>query len=291
MKTPRQRHEPQPRCTQRPWKHKAARRRPGDAEIRQAGRLAADARGPSGRERGGPSSRAAGRAPPGGRCEGSRGREPGAAGRGSPELPNGRTRRCSADAGPRRGPEVRTGGQSPGERRRLGRLLGGGDQLWAAARRGGGAGGGRRRRALPRPRLRVSALGRGRVVGFGLSGSRGAGEAARDPAAAAAAAVGVRLGHARCRGLSPSTRRKHEGQRGLQGPATHGETPSASSSSSSSTPPCPTPPRTQTLRRPLDWTVCPHEEDTQHPGWDCPEQLSPSHGCHEGRHRGHPAKA
>lgn len=68
--------------------------------------------------------------------------------------------------------------------------------------KGGGAGGGRRRRVLPLPRLPVSALGRGRFVGFGLSGSRSASETAGDPAAAAA--VGVRLGHARCRCLSPS---------------------------------------------------------------------------------------
>ncbi|XP_023986002.2 dynein axonemal intermediate chain 2 [Physeter macrocephalus] len=81
----------------------------------------------------------------------------------------------------------------------------------------GGAGAreaGRAVGALPRPRLPVGALGRGRVVGFGLSGSSSAGEAAREPAA-----VGLRLGHDRCRGPSPSTRRQHEGQRGLQGPA------------------------------------------------------------------------
>ncbi|XP_055280315.1 collagen alpha-1(I) chain-like [Moschus berezovskii] len=44
-------------------------------------------------------------------------------------------------------------------------------------------------------------------------------------AARASAAVGVRLGHARHLGLSPSARRRHEGQRGLQGPATLGGSP------------------------------------------------------------------
>lgn len=53
--------------------------------------------------------------------------------------------------------------------------------------------------ALPLPRLPVRALCLRRVVGFGLSGSRSLGEAAGYPEA-----VGVWLGHARCRGLSPS---------------------------------------------------------------------------------------
>ena len=208
---------------------------------RRADRPAEDARGPSGRQRVCLSSHAAGRAPPGGPRKRSPGREPRAAGRRRRELPNGRTQgraegRRVARADARR--ESGAGqGASPAEAATPRQQRGG-----AGAREAGGAVG-----ALPRPRLPVSALGRGRVVGFGLSGSSGAGEAAREPAA-----VGLRLGHDRCSGLSPSTRRKHEGQRRLQGPAAHGETPSTSPSSTPSLVP-----RSHTRGRPPDRTACP----------------------------------
>lgn len=191
MKTPRQRHKPQPRCPQRPWKHEAAHCRPGDAESRTDGR--------AGRRTGQPMRVA--------RAGRKKARSTGAHG---------------ADAEPGRGPGGRPGRSQvrpPGRRRP------------PPVRSARGAG---RLPGPPQaPPAPVRALGRARLVGFGLSGS---GRAAPE-------AVGVRLSHDRDLGLSPSAHRRHEGQRGLQGPATHGETRSASSSSSTPS----LTPRTQTL--------------------------------------------
>lgn len=171
------------RCALCPWKHQEAQTAAG----RQAGRQQVRAR-------------------PGAPC-----REVGGGAGGRPGAPK-RTQ------GPR-GREGRAG--SGREQRRLGASPA--EAAHCRLQRGGrGRRGGRRRRGPPLAPPPVGALGRGRVVGFGLSGSGGA--------AGLPGTRGGRLGHARCRRLSPSTRRKHEGQRGLQGPAAHGETPTTSSS-------------------------------------------------------------
>lgn len=139
------------------------------------------------------------RAPPAGQWGRGPGREL-VAGRG--EAPNRRggggarrTRGCAEGGSAHRRALARraTQARTPPRRRR--------PTLGLSAGRAGAQEAGGAVAALPLPRLPVSALGRGRFVGFGLSGSRSAGETAGDPAAAAA---GVRLGHARCQGLSPS---------------------------------------------------------------------------------------
>lgn len=90
---------------------------------------------------------------------------------------------------------------------------------------------------------------------------------------------GVQLGHACTCVLSPSTCRRHEGQRGLQGPATHGETPST-----------PIHPGSPTLSwRPQSGPV--PSPPLREQGWGRPERLSPSAGRQEGRHHQHPAEA
>lgn len=171
-----------------------------------------------------------------------------------PERAEGRERRRPR-GGCRAAPRVRG---SPRltlawKKRRLGGLPGGDRHLPFAAR-----GGRAPTAARPRPRPPRSAPSAARALL--VSGCQAA--AARAPAA-----VGVRLGHARDLGLSPSARRRHEGQRGLQGPATHGETRSASSSSSTPSPA----PRTQTL--PAAPRLFPLRGTLKTRGCDGPEQL------------------
>lgn len=197
-------------------------------------------------------------------------REPrGAGGRaGVSEL----TWRRQADARTHRGPQGRTAGHTSS---RSGSGSGASSAEAANShpqrREGRAPGAGRRRPGPPPAPPRVSVLSRWRVVGFGLSGSaRGGGQLAaggRDPEA-----VGVRLSHARWRGLSPSTCCNHEGQRGLQGPATHGET-------LLDPPPHPAPWSTSVgLQR--QRVLSPHRHLTERTGngqgRDSSEQLSPS---------------
>lgn len=173
------------------------------------------------------------------------GTSPGARG-GAQELPNGRGG-AGRTQGLSEGREGRTGGQPPGKRRRLGRLPGGGGQLSPAAREGRGRRRGRRRRGPPlAPPPGQRPWPRARCWFRVVRQRRRRREAARDQAA-----VGVRLGHARCRVLSPSTRRKHEGQRGLQRPAAYGETPTTPFSSPFVAP------ETQPLTWPRSQLSCP----------------------------------
>lgn len=161
-----------------PW-----RRQEADGPTdRQAGRLTAAARGA-----GGAPWRAAGEGPAA--SEGARGGgESGQTDTAAAAAPGGR----GASPGPEGRADGRAGGRAgagrAAEAAHPGPSTGG-----AGAQRAGGAVG-----ALPSPRPPVGALGRGRVVGFGLSGSGRAGEAAGDPATR-----GARLGHARGRALSP----------------------------------------------------------------------------------------
>ncbi|VTJ81613.1 Hypothetical predicted protein [Marmota monax] len=87
---------------------------------------------------------------------------------------------------------------TPGEHSHGGQRLGFPAEAQLSPGAGGaGAGAGRRRPRPPGP-ASGSALGRPRVVGFGLSGSSGWAAGSHRQTV-----VGVRLGHARCRGLSP----------------------------------------------------------------------------------------
>lgn len=151
------RHQPQPRCTQRPWEHGAASHRPGDARRqtdrrkgRQAGRQPPPPppRGARGRERRGPASGEPAGRPLEGRGRGP-GRERGGTGR-RRERPNrhgggaGRTQglaegRRDAQAGTPRWESGSGSSASPAEAAHPGPQHG----------RGGGAGGGRRRRGPP----------------------------------------------------------------------------------------------------------------------------------------------
>lgn len=148
VKTPHQRPQSQPRCTQRPWKHRlpAAALETWESE-RQADRRQTHVARAGGKAAVLPAARPAGRPPEGsGRGSGARARRRGQRRR---ELPNRRTPRCGPDAGPRRGPEGHTGRHSPGKRRGLGRLPGGGGRLSPAARAGRGRGRRGRRRGTP----------------------------------------------------------------------------------------------------------------------------------------------
>lgn len=211
--TPCQRHRPQPRCTRRPWKHRAATA----LEMLRAGRqLMRVARGPGERL----PKRPRGRQGAPWRTVGEWARLR-AGGRG--EAPSSfkqtpRRRRAGRAQGHDESRE-RTGGTCP-----EGGAGSGASPAEAASSRpqrgrGEGSGGGRRprgpppapppgQRPWPRARrwFRVVRQQRRRL------GYQGAGGG------------GVQLGHACTCVLSPSTCRRHEGQRGLQGPATHGET-------------------------------------------------------------------